>query len=88
MENIYHTVILVCKLLKSSLGGNAETDIIITLHAGEEYQERIKIYYRFWLVSKKVVCAVKENVASNDDKVLIRKYKAELEKDCRETKNS
>ena len=26
------------------------------------------------------MCAVKENVASNSDKVLIRKYKAELEK--------
>ena len=29
------------KLLKSSLGGNAETDIIITLHAGEEYRKEI-----------------------------------------------
>jgi len=68
------------KLLKSSLGGNAETDIIITLHAGEEYRKESKYTIDFGSLAKKVVCAVKENVASNDDKVLIRKYKAELEK--------
>ena len=68
------------KLLKRSLGGNAETDIIITLHAGAEYLKESKYTIDFGSLAKKVVCAVKENVASNSDKVLIRKYKAELEK--------
>ena len=50
------------------------------MHAGAEYLKESKYTIDFGSLAKKVVCAVKENVASNSDKVLIRKYKAELEK--------
>ena len=68
------------RMLKSSLGGNAETDIIITLHNGADQLKQSKYTIEFGSLANKIVCKVHENVASNDDKVLIRKYKSELQK--------
>jgi len=68
------------KMLKSSLGGNAETDIITTLHNGEAQLKQSKYTIEFGSLANKIVCKVQENVASKDDKILIRTYKNQLKK--------
>ena len=79
-KNLFRIEIALTRMLKSSLGGNAETDIIITLHNEEEHLKQSKYTIEFGSLANKIVCKVHENVASNDDKVLIRKYKSELQK--------
>ena len=66
------------KLLKSSLGGNACCDIICCVTPAEAHAKTTSFTLEFGKMASKVTNIPRQNIASSNDRVLIRKYQRQI----------
>ena len=62
------------KLLKSSLGGNSLTHIVITITPAEMQARESRMTIDFGTIAKNVENLPKQNETSSDKEVLLRRY--------------